>query len=117
MNQGVMGFEKLIKQLQIAQNKINELTALFNDMSGVSEIQVHSRRMGSQESLPRIELLTKTEREVLRHISVHGSGNIKIAKAIGISKRTVEAHRQNMCKKLGLTSRELNTFATENKSN
>lgn len=47
------------------------------------------------------ETLTTREREVL-HLVAAGYSNIKIAKLLSISPRTVEIHRANMMHKLGL---------------
>ena len=50
-----------------------------------------------------VEALTSREREVLVHIA-RGSLNKEIAAALGISVRTVEAHRDNLMRKLGIKS-------------
>lgn len=47
--------------------------------------------------------LTEREREVLRHIA-SGRTNKEMAKALGISRRTVETHRENLMRKLGIHS-------------
>jgi DNA-binding NarL/FixJ family response regulator len=57
---------------------------------------------GDQRSARRaVEALTGREREVLVHIA-RGSLNKEIAAALGISIRTVEAHRDNLMRKLGI---------------
>ncbi len=48
-----------------------------------------------------VEALTGREREVLAHIA-RGALNKEIAVALGISVRTVEAHRDNLMRKLGI---------------
>lgn len=45
--------------------------------------------------------LTAREREVLRHIGA-GAANKQIARALDVSVRTVETHRLNLKRKLGL---------------
>jgi len=49
----------------------------------------------------RADILTGREREVLQLIA-EGYSNVKIAELIGISPKTVETHRSNMMKKLGV---------------
>jgi FixJ family two-component response regulator len=51
----------------------------------------------------KIERLTCREREVLKLIAA-GGANKTIARALGISPRTVEIHRSNMMRKLGTSA-------------
>lgn len=61
----------------------------------------------------RLELLTNREREILKHI-LSGYKNREIADLLIISIKTVEKHRSNMMKKLGLRSiAELREFGEE----
>jgi DNA-binding NarL/FixJ family response regulator len=61
----------------------------------------------------RRESLTARELDVLRHI-VAGRTNKETASELGISHRTVETHRENILKKLGVRSvAELTRFALE----
>jgi DNA-binding NarL/FixJ family response regulator len=61
----------------------------------------------------RQESLTARERQVL-DLSVEGLSAAEIAERLGISRRTVESHRYNLMKKLGVTTRaELVRAATE----
>jgi len=53
------------------------------------------------ESTPSIDILTPREREVLVRIA-QGLTNREAAAELGISTRTVEAHRDNLMKKLGI---------------
>lgn len=58
--------------------------------------------------------LTSREHEVLRHIA-HGESNKQIARALGLSVRTVETHRLNIKRKLGIEGQaELIRFAVQN---
>jgi DNA-binding NarL/FixJ family response regulator len=66
-----------------------------------------------QEREGRLESLTARERDVLRHV-VAGRTNKETAALLGISHRTVETHRENILKKLGVRSvAELTRFALE----
>ena len=58
---------------------------------------------GEAEARRAVEALTGREREVLRYIA-RGALNKEIAAALGISVRTVEAHRDNLMRKLGIKS-------------
>ena len=60
------------------------------------------------------EILTKREREVL-NLVVTGLTNAVIASRLSISSRTVEIHRANMLRKLGLLNQhqQLTKYATE----
>ncbi|MFQ5630142.1 MAG: response regulator [bacterium] len=65
---------------------------------------------------PGLELLTETERRVLRLIAENRTSK-DIAAALFISYRTVQNHRNNICKKLDLRGHnKLLQFAIENKS-
>ncbi len=55
------------------------------------------------EALDPYENLTPRERQVL-HLAAEGCTNAQIAERLGIGVRTVESHRANMMRKLGLRS-------------
>lgn len=60
-------------------------------------------------------LLTQRERDVLRHIA-DGHANKQIALMLGLSVRTVETHRLNIKRKLGIDGQaELIKYAVENR--
>jgi DNA-binding NarL/FixJ family response regulator len=59
-------------------------------------------RKGKERS-DAYNLLTDREREVL-HLAAQGETNVKIAEILNISPRTVEAHRNNLMRKLGIHS-------------
>jgi FixJ family two-component response regulator len=66
----------------------------------------HSSR-GADDLGQRLAALTEREREVLNH-TLSGSTSKEIARELGVSPRTVEAHRQNLLRKLGIgTVKEL----------
>jgi DNA-binding NarL/FixJ family response regulator len=58
-------------------------------------------RKSAETSFDIYETLTTREREVL-HLIAEGKTNAQVASRLGISVRTVEAHRANFMKKLGL---------------
>ena len=71
---------------------------------------VQSAKVGD---LDVVETLTPREREVL-HLAAQGCTNAEIAKRLSISARTVETHRAQMMRKLGLHSHvDLARFALE----
>jgi two-component system, NarL family, response regulator NreC len=61
----------------------------------------------------RAEALTEREQQILR-LLVAGHTNVEIAARLGISRRTVEVHRANLVRKLGVHTRaELVRFALD----
>lgn len=68
-------------------------------------------RDGAERAAGPLERLTDREREVLVHVT-SGRTSKEIASRLGISHRTVESHRENLMKKLGIESvAELTKFA------
>lgn len=60
-------------------------------------------RQTEETTLDRYETLTDREREVL-HLAADGLTNVEIAARLSLSPRTVENHRANMMRKLGVTN-------------
>lgn len=60
-------------------------------------------RQSESSSLEPMDLLTLREKEVL-HLVAQGLRNNQIAQRLSISRRTVEMHRANLMRKLGLRS-------------
>jgi len=84
----------------------------------ISQYLVHrrSRSQALASMRPGLDALTKAERRVLRLISEKKTSP-QIAEMLFISPRTVDAHRANICTKLGLRgSHSLLQFALENRS-
>ncbi len=74
------------------------------------------RAIGLVESRPTINDLTPTERKVLKMIADSRTSK-EIGEGLFISPRTVEKHRQNICRKLELQgSHALLKFALDHKS-
>ncbi|WP_221794516.1 response regulator transcription factor [Aquisediminimonas sediminicola] len=80
--------ERLIEAIEMA-------TAHIRDEIG--------QNVAMQEAELRLAALTMREREVLECLT-HGMPNKKIAYDLSISPRTVEVHRANLMKKLGVRS-------------
>jgi len=75
-------------------------------------IEAYVQKLGEAPQTP-YQRLTGREREVL-HLAAHGSTNAEIADRLCISRRTVEVHRSNMMRKLGLnTQTDLIRYALE----
>jgi len=66
-------------------------------------IDVYVEGTANQTSGDPLEKLTSRERDVL-HFAAHGHSNAWIASTLSISPRTVEVHRGNVMRKLGLRS-------------
>jgi DNA-binding NarL/FixJ family response regulator len=79
-------------------------------------VRRHSRAEQLAAKTPGLDDLTKAERRILKGIAAKKTSR-EIAAELFISPRTVEAHRANICTKLGLTgSHSLLQFALENRS-
>ena len=90
------------------------VTAISAVMEGRSYFSASVALRLSQASAPAT-LLTQRERDVLRHIA-SGQANKQIAHALGLSVRTVETHRLNIKRKLGIDGQaELIKYAVENR--
>jgi len=65
------------------------------------ELDIRNREAQAEraETIARLALLTPREREVLKRV-VDGRGNKQIAEDLGISTKTVEAHRAHMMEKM-----------------
>ena len=78
-----------------------------------------NRATGAQNlraAQPGLEILTASQRRILRLIASDRTSK-EIAEDLGLSPRTVENHRTNICAKLGIHgSHALLKFAFENRS-
>lgn len=79
--------------------------ALLDSINAALALDAAARRLsGAADDLERrLTALTKREQEVLNRI-LSGSTSKKIARELGVSPRTVEAHRQNLLRKLGFAT-------------
>lgn len=90
------------------------VTAIQAVMAGRMHFSATAAMRLSQASAPAA-LLTQRERDVLRHIA-DGHANKQIAQALGLSVRTVEAHRLNIKRKLNIDGQaELIKYAVEHR--
>lgn len=90
------------------------ITAIDAVMAGRSYFSAAAAVRLSQASA-LATLLTHRERDVLRHIA-DGHANKQIAQMLGLSVRTVETHRLNIKRKLGIDGQaELIKYAVENR--
>lgn len=83
--------------------------ALLDSINAALALDAAARRSsGAADDLDqRLAALTEREREVLNQI-LSGWTSKEIARELGVSPRTVEAHRQNLLRKLGIgTVKEL----------
>lgn len=87
--------------------------AIETVMSGGIYYSAALARQLAQPQVPDMQLTTR-EQEVLRHLA-RGESNKQIARALDLSVRTVETHRLNIKRKLGIEGQaELIRFAVQN---
>ena len=104
MDYGVLGY--LLKDSVVIE-LIGCLDAVVSGKHYISPkiseylLQRSEKQKALMNAVPQLQQLTKTEREVLRHLSENKTSR-KIAEEMFISERTVENHRANICSKLGL---------------
>jgi len=93
MRQGALDFIRKPFREQDLLDRINE--ALHLDAGKRKNV------LGRQQLLDKIDVLSEREREVFEHVAA-GQMNKTIAMDLGISERTVEVHRSQVMKKLGV---------------
>lgn len=119
LDAGVQGFVLKENAVEDIINAIHAVAAGEHYLSPtISGFLV--RRHGRAESLatekPGLDDLTKAERRILALVAEKKTSR-QIGEELFISTRTVEAHRANICAKLGLQgSHSLLQFALENRS-
>jgi len=88
------------------------VVAIETVMSGGIYYSAALARQLAQPQMPDMQLTTR-EQEVLRHLA-RGESNKQIARALDLSVRTVETHRLNIKRKLGIEGQaELIRFAVQ----
>jgi FixJ family two-component response regulator len=79
--------------------------SLLDSINAALAVDAAARRLSraADDLEQRLSALTEREREVLNHL-LSGSTSKEIGRELGVSPRTVEAHRQNLLRKLGIGS-------------
>jgi DNA-binding NarL/FixJ family response regulator len=88
------------EQLLQAIRAVGKGQRYFSPPLSEEALDDYARRAGSSAADP-YEQLTAREREVL-HLTVQGLSGVAIAERLFISARTVESHRANLMRKLGI---------------
>jgi DNA-binding NarL/FixJ family response regulator len=100
-------------ELRAAIRKVHTGESAFSAVAARQLSTALRQEAEKREKAERVASLTPRELDVLRHV-VAGRTNRETAAALGISHRTVETHRENILKKLGVRSvAELTRFALE----
>jgi RNA polymerase sigma factor (sigma-70 family) len=101
--------QELIFAIQQALTGTLYLSPSLNERA----IQAYMERAQNSRLEDEFDTLTDREREVF-HLAVEGLSNPQIAERLSLSPRTVEMHRSNMMRKLGLkTQTELVKYAVK----
>ncbi len=90
-------FEELVEALERVMSGEKYVSSNFP----ADIVQSYNKRRSRGKRKEKGELLTLREREILQHIAL-GETSREIAEALYISKKTVENHRANIMKKLGV---------------
>lgn len=119
LDAGVKGY--LLKESAL-QEIVTGLETIANGQLYISAslvplfLQQRNNKGGSPPSELRLEVLTVTERHILRAVAENKSSK-EIASEFSIHYRTVDNHRTNICQKLGLRgSNALLKFALQHRS-
>ena len=119
INLGASGYVLKDSAVQDILTAIKTVAAGHRYISPTLTDHLFSRSLRSRqlhEQKPGLDRLTPTERRILKQIADDKTSK-EIADDLGLSPRTVENHRANICNKLNLHgSHSLLKFAFENKS-
>ncbi|HZZ59290.1 MAG TPA: response regulator transcription factor [Opitutaceae bacterium] len=119
MDLGVMGFvlkENAVEDIAKCVAAVARGEHYLSPSISSYLVRRHTRAEELASHRPGLETLTKAERRILRMVAEKKTSP-QIAAELFISPRTVEAHRANVCAKLGLHgSHSLLLFALENRS-
>lgn len=108
-NKKLQETDNIIRELRTNTEKVKEMISSILEPDAILKLLVLNQppqEQKTQQSVPTgidDQIITRRELELLTLI-VKGKTNSEIANAIGISKRTVEAHRRNVFQKLGASS-------------
>lgn len=91
-------FEQLVKAIDTVLDNEQFLSL---SIIGLVKEEVSGSKKKGDERQPKIEVLTRREQQVLKLVAA-GLANKNIANQLHISIRTVEVHRSNLTKKLGI---------------
>lgn len=103
------------KAYVLKESDLSELVRAIREVSAgrhylgppLSELAIEAYLRKTETTKPDpYDTLTTREREVL-HLAAHGLTNAEIASRLFISRRTVEIHRANMMRKLGLRTQHM----------
>jgi len=118
MNMGIQGY--VLKENAVSEI-VNCLISVASNVPYVSPslssflLKRRDRASALQSHVPSLNDLTVAERRILKRIADKKSSK-EIAAELGVSPRTVESHRANICTKLDLKgSNSLLQFALENR--
>ena len=118
MDLGVQGYvlkDSAVAELVECLHKVSAGRHFISRALSESMFLREQRRAAKAADPGPVAQLTEAERRILRLIAEHKTSK-EIADALSVSHRTVENHRQNMCKKLGFQGpHKLVQFAIENK--
>ncbi|MGM0588504.1 MAG: response regulator [Bacteroidota bacterium] len=119
MDIGAMGY-------MLKENTITEIVSCLNMVKqgkpyispNISNYLLHrnQRKNGATEEDDKFDLLTESERNILKLVAEMYTSQ-EIADKLHVSLKTVQNHRSNMCKKLGLSgTHALLKYAVERKN-
>jgi len=115
LKNGVAGYVLKDSQASELVNAIREVAAGRRYLSApLSEraIQLYGRKIGQMPADP-YDTLTGREREVIQ-LAAEGHTNVQIGQRLFVSPRTIETHRANLMRKLGLQNQsELIRYAVK----
>jgi DNA-binding NarL/FixJ family response regulator len=119
MDLGILGYvlkENAPSDLLVAIKKVAAGEAYFSPSVSAFLLNRSARAQALSKRMPTLEDLTACQRAILKRIAEDRTSK-EIADELGISYRTVENHRSNICERLNLHgSHSLLKFAFDNKS-
>ncbi|MCB1384977.1 MAG: response regulator transcription factor [Nitratireductor sp.] len=115
------GCSAFVAKEDAGDDLIRALTArtggfFMSQSAGTGEDETIAAERGEAAELPpEVDTLTRSERRVLSEIA-QGRSSTEIAAGFNVSVRTIHSHRQNICRKLGISGiNSLIRFAAEHR--